>query len=61
MEFFRDMYTSDSQHKQSLGKSLPKGGTIMDWINSVRTPTRGKMRMQKTSRKPLKKKKQTTE
>lgn len=29
----------------------------MDWINSVRTPTRGKMRMQKTSRKPLKKKK----
>ena len=28
----------------------------MDWINSVRTPTRGKMRMQKTSRKPLKKK-----
>ena len=29
----------------------------MDWINSVRTPTRGKMRVQKTSRKPLKKKK----
>ena len=29
----------------------------MDWINSVRTPTRGKMRVQKTSRKPLKEKK----
>lgn len=34
----------------------------MDWINSVRTPTRGKMRVQKTSRKPLKeKKKQPTQ